>query len=116
LEARAQILSGKQAEQDEEKKLDAIRDPVYPGLKTGAEVESIGKPMRAGGLGEWLGRGEHPDNNVYSINYMDKKTNEYYGAESITSHAWNPLPNKDSPHSVYYNVLDHWTPTDPMSP
>ena len=33
----------------------------------------------AGGLGVWLGRGERQDENVWSENYLDKKTNEYYG-------------------------------------
>jgi len=64
----------------------------------------------------WLGRGEAPDQNVYSINYMDAKTNEYYGSNSMSQHAWSSLPSKENPHSVYYNVLDHWSAPDPMKP
>jgi hypothetical protein len=107
--------SGKQLEQAEAKKLDQLRDPTGGQLKSGEAVEAQAKPMRLGGLGQWLGRGEQPDNNVYGLNYMDMKTNEYYGQGSMSQHGWSPLPDKDTPSSVYYNVLDHWTATDPMA-
>jgi len=89
----------------------------------------------------WLGRGERQDENAWSLNYLDKKTNEYYGvrlhapfvclhasnscitrslqqrqALSHSEHTWKPLPNAEEPGSMYYNVLEHWSAPDPMAP
>ena len=72
-------IAGKEAEQAEAKKLDSIEDPAVGSIKTGEQIESISKPLREGGLGVWLGRAQRPEENVWNINYLDKKTNEYYG-------------------------------------
>ena len=72
-------IAGKEAERAEAKKLDAIRDPGVGSVRTGEQIEDINHPLRQGGLGVWLGRGESQDENVWNIDYLDKKTNQYYG-------------------------------------
>ena len=72
-------IAGKEAERAEAKKLDAIRDPGASSVRTGEEIEDINHPLRQGGLGVWLGRGESQDENVWNMDYLDKKTNQYYG-------------------------------------
>jgi hypothetical protein len=109
-------MSGKEMERAEAKKLNDLVAGSYPPLMTGEEAEEVSTPLRPGGLGVWLGRGMAAENNVYSLNYLDARTNQYYGQDSMSEHAWSPLPDANEPHSVYYNVLAHWTPTDPMAP
>ena len=108
--------SGKAAEQEEAKRLDNLRDPAVGRAKSGAEVERAGVPLRPGGLGVWLGRGEVPDRNAWDLNYLDTTTNAHYGQTAVTHHAWSPLPDANTPNSQYYNVLDHWKAPDPMAP
>jgi len=107
--------SGQDREREEVKKLNLL-NPLVGRVKTGEEIESAGVPMRPGGLGVWMGRGEVTENNVWTENYLDTKTNEHYGQTAVTQHAWNPLPDYATPNGHYYNVLNHWTPTDPMAP
>jgi len=102
----------------DEKADDPTRRPQL--LISGEEAESQAKPLRPGGLGVWLNRGNTPDHNVWSLNYMDERTNAHYGQAANTHHDWYQpgviAPDKDVPHSMYYNVLEHWTGHDPMAP
>ena len=102
----------------DEKADDPTRKPQL--LISGEEAESQAKPLRPGGLGVWLNRGNTPDHNVWSLNYMDERTNAHYGQAANTHHDWYQpgviAPDKDVPHSMYYNVLEHWTGHDPMAP
>ena len=105
------------AEQAEAKKLLSIKDPVLKtGVKTGEQIEAETRPLRAGGLGVWLGRGQEVEKNVYSEDYLDDRTNAYYGQDSMSEHAWHPEPEYAKEGSHYYNVLAHWKAKDPMEP
>ena len=86
---------------------------------SGEKAESVAMPLRPGGLGVWLNRGDKPEHNVWSLDYMDERTNAHYGQAADTHHEWNQngviAPDKDVPHSMYYNVFDHEIMTDPMA-
>lgn len=119
------------AEREEEKKLDDLvplsmgaagsrsahlmDDEKYPPIMAPPKAEEVRVgSLRPGGLGLWLGRGTVADNNVWSQNYMDEKTNEFYGQLSHSEHAWHFSTADEGPGSIYYNVLAHWKAHDPM--
>jgi hypothetical protein len=86
---------------------------------SGEKAESVAMPLRPGGLGVWLNRGDKPEHNVWSLDYLDDRTNAHYGAAADTHHEWNQngviAPDKDIPHSMYYNMFDHEIMIDPMA-